>query len=168
MKYWFIINGVRLGPMTLQEAQSQMLTPETPVWTEGMPDWTTVANVPELAAMLSAGNAPQQNPPYGGVPNPAYGYTTPQQPQYGNMPPRPDNYMVWSILVTILCCLIGGIIAIVYSSKVNSAYDMGNYDQALANSRKAKTWIIVSVCVGLLYGVFAFILGFFGTLAEML
>lgn len=54
MKYWIIINDVQMGPMTIEEVKCQsglMLT--TPVWYEGLPDWTTVANVPEIAAIFN-------------------------------------------------------------------------------------------------------------------
>jgi hypothetical protein len=55
------------------------------------------------------------------------------------------NYLVWSILVTLLCCVPGGIIGIIYSNKANSAKAMGDYAGALAANKTAKTWIIVSV-----------------------
>ena len=62
--------------------------------------------------------------------------------------PKPDNYLVWSILVTVVCCLAGGIVAIIYSSKVNSLWDQGRYNEAIEASNSAKTWCIVSAVVG--------------------
>ena len=56
-----------------------------------------------------------------------------------NKPPKPDNYLVWAILTTILCCLPFGIVSIVYSSKVDKLYFNGQYDEALAKSKSAKT-----------------------------
>lgn len=55
------------------------------------------------------------------------------------------NYLVWSILVTLFCCVPGGIIGIIYSNKANSAKAMGDYAGALQANKTAKTWIIVSV-----------------------
>nr|WP_286943579.1 CD225/dispanin family protein [Allomuricauda sp.] len=26
-----------------------------------------------------------------------------------NIPPKPDNYLVWAILSTVLCCIVTGI-----------------------------------------------------------
>jgi hypothetical protein len=57
------------------------------------------------------------------------------------------NYMAWSIVSTILglcvCCVIGaipGIVAIVFSSKVNSALDRGDYAEAKRASDNARLW----------------------------
>lgn len=90
-----------------------------------------------------------------------YGQAYGPQQQYGpgqgfgnpGQPIKPDNYLVWSILITLFCCLIGGIVAIVYSSKVNSCWDKGDYQGAYENSKNAKTWCIVSVCIGLVTNV---------------
>ncbi|MDT8346683.1 MAG: CD225/dispanin family protein [Flavobacteriaceae bacterium] len=65
-------------------------------------------------------------------------------------PERPSNYLVPSILATIFCCLIPGIVSIVYASKVNSLYDNGDYDGALKASRNAKTWFWIAFGIGLL------------------
>lgn len=35
-------------------------------------------------------------------------------------PPLPKDYMVESLLVTIFCCLMSGLIALLYSYEVNS------------------------------------------------
>ena len=63
--------------------------------------------------------------------------------------PRPNNYLALAIISTIICCLPLGIVSIIYSTKVNTAYDAGNYDEAMRNSKNAKTWGIVSVAVAL-------------------
>ncbi len=63
----------------------------------------------------------------------------------GDKPPLPKNYLVWSILSTVLCCLPLGIVAIVYSTKVNDYYIMGLYNEAMRASAKAKQWCIYAV-----------------------
>lgn len=78
-------------------------------------------------------------------------------------PTRPVNYLALSIIATILCCLPSGIVSIVYSSKVNSEYNNGNYDGALKASRNAKTWIIVSAIAGSIFYILYF--AFFGLAA---
>lgn len=60
-----------------------------------------------------------------------------------NIPPKPDNYLVWAILSTIFCCIPTGIASIIFASKVNEAYARGEYDEALRASRNAKTWALV-------------------------
>lgn len=58
------------------------------------------------------------------------------------------DYMVWSILVTIFCCLIPGIIAIVKSASANSKKNVGDFAGAMQEANAAKTWIWVSVGLG--------------------
>lgn len=53
---------------------------------------------------------------------------------------KPDNYLVWAILTTLCCCLPFGIVAIVNSAGVDSAWSAGNYDEAVLKSRNAANW----------------------------
>ncbi|MBQ3239667.1 MAG: CD225/dispanin family protein [Akkermansia sp.] len=59
--------------------------------------------------------------------------------------PCPSNYLVLSILVTLLCCLPGGIIAIVYSCQVNSLYNAGKITEAQNASKWARRWNVISI-----------------------
>ena len=59
------------------------------------------------------------------------------------------NYMVGAILTTLFCCLIGGIVAIIYSSQVNTKLAQGDVEGAKAASKSARTWIIVNLIAGL-------------------
>lgn len=71
-----------------------------------------------------------------------------QEPQ--DRPPLPPTYLVWSVIMTILCCTIPGIVAIVFSSQVTSKYMVGDYEGAVKASRNAEIWIIVSFVLGVL------------------
>lgn len=71
----------------------------------------------------------------------------------GNVP----NYLVWSILATIFCCMPFGIPAIVFSSQVDSKLSAGDYEGALESSRKAKTWCWAAFGCGIAAGVLYFI-----------
>lgn len=62
---------------------------------------------------------------------------------------RPNDLLVWSILSTVFCCLPTGIVAIVYSSKVNSLWDAGRHAESIEAARKAKIWNIVGLVIGL-------------------
>lgn len=64
------------------------------------------------------------------------------------------NHMVGAILTTLFCCLIGGIIAIVYASQVNTKLAQGDIAGAQAASRTANGWIIANVIFGLIIPVF--------------
>lgn len=68
------------------------------------------------------------------------------------------NHMLGAILTTVFCCLIGGIIAIVYASQVNTKLALGDIAGAQAASKVAKGWIIANICVGLLVGLLYFIM----------
>lgn len=73
------------------------------------------------------------------------------------MPPKPENYLVWTILSTVCCCLPFGIVSIVYAAKVDSLYTSKQYEAALEASGKAKMWALIAagsgVAVGIIYGL---------------
>lgn len=165
-----MLNGVQLGPMSEADVRALPITGETPVWSEGFPDWKPARQVEAFAGMFGGipGQTFRQAPPQNGYSQPQYrqaGYG--QSYSQNDMPPMPQTYLVWSILVTILCCIPLGIVAIVYSSGVESAYNQGNYALAQAKSRKALNWVIASVVCGFVVGVFQVIyalsLGLFST-----
>ena len=81
-------------------------------------------------------------------------YTTQQQPVVPPM--RPKNWLVESILVTILCCLPFGIAGIVFASQVNSKYDTGDFDGALKASKEAGNGpkLVSSLALQELYVIF--------------
>ncbi|MDE5871420.1 MAG: phosphoribosylglycinamide formyltransferase [Muribaculaceae bacterium] len=64
--------------------------------------------------------------------------------------PMPPTYLVWSVVMTILCCMIPGIVAIIYSAKVSSKYYQGDIEGARQASRQAEIWIIISFVLGVL------------------
>ena len=83
---------------------------------------------------------------------------TPAPPgAYGQPPmqqgPVIENYLVPSILVTVLCCLPFGIPAIVYASQVQEKLQRGDVAGAQQSSKNAKTWCIVAVVAPLVGGV---------------
>ncbi|MGH8109014.1 MAG: CD225/dispanin family protein [Arenimonas sp.] len=52
--------------------------------------------------------------------------------------------MVWAILATLLCCIPGGIVAIVYAAQVDGKLAAGDYQGALESSNNAKLWSWIS------------------------
>lgn len=71
---------------------------------------------------------------------------------------RPDNYLVWAILTTILCCLPFGVVSIVYSCKVNNLWDAGQEQDAYDAARKAKNWAIASAVSGVVFSILYIVL----------
>ena len=77
-----------------------------------------------------------------------------QQPGgYGQSMTPPDNYLVWAILSTVLCCLPLGIVSIVKSTQVNSLWAQGQPDQARAASEAAKKFAIWSAIAAVIVDV---------------
>lgn len=86
---------------------------------------------------------------------------------YQTQPPKPNSHMPMAIISTVIsviaCSIIPstifGIISIVYASKVNSKYNMQDYEGAARASKNAKTWwivTIVSVVVLFIIGIILF------------
>jgi hypothetical protein len=94
----------------------------------------------------------QQPPPWPGQQPPAWQGQPP--PGWQGPPPiwqgqrEPDNYLVWAILCTVLCCLPLGIVSIVYSTKVSGLWAQGRYAEAQSASDSAKKWAIIGAIVG--------------------
>ena len=72
--------------------------------------------------------------------------------------PQPKNYLVESVLVTILCCLPLGIVALINSSAVNTAYENGNFAEAEEKSAAAKKWMTYGLITGAVIYVITLIL----------
>lgn len=101
----------------------------------------------------------QQPPPPPPPPPPGY---PPQQP--AGQPP--NNYLVWSILVTLFCCLPFGIVAIVKSSQVNGLWAQGNYAGAQAAADSAKKWVTWSAVIGVIVIIINIILAVTGAFND--
>jgi hypothetical protein len=65
------------------------------------------------------------------------------------LPPNIPNYLIHSIVVTLCCCLPLGIVALVFSSQVNTKLAAGDVAGAEVSSRKARTWVIVALVGGI-------------------
>ena len=100
-------------------------------------------------------------------PPPPPGYPPPSSPGYPPQQPAgqaPNNYLVWSILATLFCCLPFGIVAIVKSSQVNGLWAQGRYAEAQASAESAKRWVVWSAVIGVVVGIIYGILMAFGAL----
>ena len=78
-----------------------------------------------------------------------------------------ENYLVFAILATVLCCLPTGVAAIVYAAQVNNKLQMGDLAGAQAASKNAKLWCLISVGVGLALVAFWFLLMMIGVLSGL-
>ena len=148
MNYWIIINDTQLGPIEFEQLpRVEGFGPDTPIWREGLADWTTAGRLPETAVLfMRPAPAPAQPPSYCYAP----GGPTPACDE-----PMPSTYLVWAILSTLCCCLPTGVVAIVYASKVSPLYMRGDYKGAKDASEKACWWVIISFVAGLIWAPFS-------------
>ncbi|MEE3065906.1 MAG: CD225/dispanin family protein [Actinomycetota bacterium] len=113
---------------------------------EGSPEWQGQPQQPDWQGQ------PQQP-----------GWQQPQQPGWPAQQPgawpgqqEPDNYLVWAILCTVLCCLPFGIISLVYSNKVSGLWAQGRVAEAQEASSNAKKWAIIgAIAGGVTYAIIA-------------
>lgn len=79
-----------------------------------------------------------------------------------NVSVKPENYLVWAVLTTVMCCLPLGIVAILKSNNVNTFWAAGQIKEAEAASAEAKKWVMIAAGCGLAWIVVCAILGFIG------
>lgn len=83
---------------------------------------------------------------------------------FNNGQPKPDTHLAKAIISTILCCLPLGIVSIIYSTKVDSLYALGDYEGAINASKKANKWGnwsigVAAVCWVLYVLIYVVVLG---------
>lgn len=188
--WYYMQDGAQQGPISEEElrgmAQDGRLQPTDMVWKSGMQEWQQANQIsvlpfsapatPEVPAVPTAPSSGDVGTgSYGSSPaaGPASSYGTPST--YGGgaagsaiSDAEIPNYLPWSIVVTILCCLPGGIVSIVYATKANSAKQVGNFAEAQEAAKQAKTWIMVSVGIGLGFTLLYLLLVVFGAMAGNL
>ena len=154
-KYFYLDSvGQQKGPVGINELGRFDIMPTTMVWKQGLAEWVQAKTLPEFQAYFAASGT--QNDQQA---------TPPQQPQtappFTNYEAKPDNYLVWAILSTVLCCLPFGIVSIIYSTKVDNLWTLGNKAQAIEAANNAKKWAIIGAIsgavVGIIYGICALV-----------
>ena len=131
-EYYYLNGDTKTGPFSLDALKSAPINPDTLVWNSSLPDWVAARTLPELQDMFAvaeerstSSNYDQKEPKYNTNISQNANYST-TGGTFGNSnttaPPMPENYLVWAILSTVLCCMPLGIVSIIHSTKVNSAY----------------------------------------------
>ena len=127
--------------MEFSQLNSTFITPETMVWREGLTNWQPARTLPELSVLFR----PQSSVPP--VPPPS---TSP-----GVMP---KTWLLESILILLLCCplgVIGGIGALIYSSRVEEFWVRGLYSESYRYSRIARQWVLWTVILSIVFSGFS-------------
>jgi hypothetical protein len=144
MDYHVARNNQKLGVFPEADVRARLQSgeflPPDLVWCEGMSAWRAAAEV------FPGATAPVP-PPVGAFnPPPAVPFSPPAGP-------KPTNYLVPAILVTLFCCLPFGIASIVFAAQVDSKYAAGDYAGAQRSSDKAKLWMWLALGFGLVGGL---------------
>jgi hypothetical protein len=166
MDYFYLDgNDQQQGPVPANELPKKGVTRDSKVWKQGMSDWQTAGSVPELSGIFPPSASQTATPPP--VVSPPKPPVTPPPYQAVNEPQiqKPDNLLVWSILATVLCCMPAGVVAIVYSNKVNTLWGAHNYTGAQEAANTAKTWCFISLGLGVVAVIIGFMSGLLGALA---
>ena len=69
----------------------------------------------------------------------------------------PETHLSRAIVVTLLCCWLFGILAIINATGVESAFNAGNYGLALERSKSAEKWCDRSLIVGIIFWMISLI-----------
>lgn len=150
--YYYRVGEQQVGPVSLDQMRGAVNL-DTYVWSEGMANWQTVSQLPDLMAQLGLSTYQQAAAPT----QPAQ----PSQPSYQTSynaenisakPPKPNNHLVMAI-ISIFICQPLGIIATIMAIMSDSAYNRGDYEEAEKKAKTAKTLSMVGLIIGLLFWV---------------
>ena len=156
MKKYFYSDGTnKFGPYTIEELREMNITPHTLIWFQGLSEWRPANTFPELYEVYMPSTPP---PVKSSASSFNYADNTTRQP--------PKTWLVESILATLFCCLPFGIVGIINASKVESRFNMGDFDGANKASADAGKWTKLSFWIGIVFGVLYMILMALGVASE--
>jgi hypothetical protein len=72
--------------------------------------------------------------------------------------PNTTLWLALSIVITIFCCPLGGIVGIVYSAMAMGSVNAGDIAKAHSQVKSARTWVFISIGVSLLSGIGYYVL----------
>lgn len=151
-QYYYTDGKERYGPFTIEQLRERNISAETLVWKEGMADWLPASQVSDLQPLMSTSDA----------------FSAPSTPPFTKpVSLAPKNWLVESILVTILCCLPFGIVGIINATKVESLWNSGQRDAAMKASQDAYKWVKIGFFVGIGFYALYIMLMIFGVVAGL-
>ncbi len=68
------------------------------------------------------------------------------------------NYLAPAVIVTFICCMPLGAVALIYSARVNGKQIAGELDEARKSSESARLWCWIAFGVGIVFWTFYIIL----------
>lgn len=132
--YYYTDGKDRFGPFTLDQLKERNISESTLVWKDGLPDWVPARNLSDLEPLFVV--SPSEPPPVN------VNYTNPV------MLVPPKNWLIESILLTLLCCPPLGIVGLVYATKVDTLWISGQREAAVKASQEAGKWVKIGAISG--------------------
>lgn len=143
--YYIDEHGEQFGPYSLEIFRLLPLRRQSLVWCTGMREWADADTMEELKGFL---HEESPSPDTGdllkesGEPIPADA-----QKNQSNRP-MPKSWMTESILLTLLCSIIG-LVPFFHAMQVRNLYRAGDYEGAERESATAKKWFYIALAIGL-------------------
>lgn len=140
MRYWLSVgDGKSYGPYEIGQLHSMRssgrIGPTAQLCAEGSQQWVPATSVLSQGAPIGAPIAPPTFNPAALTSGSVSSAWT-------------DVSLVGPILVTLLCCVPGGVVSIVYATQANSKGRSGDIAGASVAANASKVWAIVSVVLG--------------------
>lgn len=173
MKYYIVENNQPVGPFEVDELVAKGVKATDLVWCEGMSQWTPASEVAEVIAQINATDgavppAASCQPPVFVQPqapeSPESQYATQVKPE---QMPMPNTWLVFSILVTLFCCVPLGLVAVVKAAKVETLWRNGQYEEAKWASDGARKWALITFFIGIAFYV-PYTIYLYNTVSDLL
>lgn len=152
-KSFFYIDsyGVQQGPRTVRQLEGEyVIMRDTMVWCQGMTDWRRASEVDELREICDSRPPVLEVPQMRNEPR--------MERNYQPTELCPHTWLIESILSALFCCIVTGVVGIIYASKVEGLWSSGRYGEARSAANTAKTWFIVGTALSLVLIVIYLIL----------
>lgn len=155
MQIWIYLDGIRQGPYTIKQIRLLPIDASTPVWYEGLADWTAAGEAPATADMFAdiapaspeVGETPSAHTPTASQQTSACsGGAAQEKTNQTSILRRPHTFLIWNILLTIFfwcpIALAGVITGVLSFIKFSS----GRYTASVRLS-SATEWLLMIAVV---------------------
>ncbi|MBE9487634.1 MAG: CD225/dispanin family protein [Bacteroidetes bacterium] len=144
LTYYFIDpDGKQSEPVDKEYFKLNGVNPVTWIWFEGLPEWIEAREIPSLTPFIST-MTPES---FSKIENNKLTKKDLEYPTKRKSKSclKPKSWLFESILVTLLCFMPFGIVAIIYSSRISILWKHEKYAEAIENTYKARIWIRWSI-----------------------
>lgn len=142
--YFAMVDGNRVGPLTLDSLVESGVRPDTYVWTKGMEDWQPAGEVADICRyfrqrlfdkmhpVAEHTAVQEQTPTPESVPTMMGNYPFPMpEDNPDSMTQPPVSLLTVAILLTLLCFPPTGFVAIYYSVLSRKAWDQASHSETV-------------------------------------